>query len=204
ARRLRAAPPGGPGLEAAAAAAAVPRSEERAEGTAVPAGREEDRGRCRRGGEREPGPERALGHRTKVLILPRFECTILAHVRSAPTGSVAAVPVARTASRRPVDRTWSREVSRNSLPSHDRTPPRAPPGPVRRAVLPAAGRGTRMRTVAGARAKELLPVGGRPLIAHGLLDLAAAGVTEALVVVSPDKPELARELGPRVGGVALT
>jgi UTP-glucose-1-phosphate uridylyltransferase len=61
-----------------------------------------------------------------------------------------------------------------------------------------------MRAVAGARAKELLPVGGRPLIAHGLLDLAAAGVTEALVVVSPDKPELARELGARVGGVALT
>src|SRR5262245_35377465 len=61
-----------------------------------------------------------------------------------------------------------------------------------------------MRAVAAARAKELLPVGGRPLLVHGLLDLAAAGVTEALVVVSPDKPELARELGPRVGGVALT
>jgi len=94
-------------------------------------------------------------------------------------------------------------VSRNSLPSHDRTPPRDPIVPVRRAVLPAAGRGTRMRAVAGARAKELLPVGGRPLIVHGLLDLAAAGVEEALVIVHPDKPELARELGSRVGGVAL-
>src|SRR5262249_31899118 len=175
ARRLRAAPPGGPRIESAAAAAAVPRSEERAEGTAVPAGREEDRGRGRRRGEREPGPERALGHRTKVLILPRFECTILAHVRSAPTGADAVPHRARTAPRPPVDRPWSREVPRNSLPSHDRTPPRAPIGPVRRAVLPAAGRGTRMRAVAGARAKELLPVGGRPLIVHGLLDLAAAG-----------------------------
>ena len=61
-----------------------------------------------------------------------------------------------------------------------------------------------MRALAGALAKELLPVGGRPLIVHGLRDLAAAGVEEALVVVSPDKPELARALGSRVDGVALT
>jgi UTP-glucose-1-phosphate uridylyltransferase len=60
-----------------------------------------------------------------------------------------------------------------------------------------------MRAVAGARAKELLPVGGRPLLAHGLHDLAAAGVTDALIVVGPDKPELARELGSRVSSVAL-
>jgi len=36
---------------------------------------------------------------------------------------------------------------------------------VLRAVLPAAGRGTRMQAVRGAQAKELLEVGGRPLAA---------------------------------------
>jgi UTP-glucose-1-phosphate uridylyltransferase len=71
-------------------------------------------------------------------------------------------------------------------------------------VLPAAGRGTRMQAVRGAQAKELLAVGGRPLIVHGLRDVAAAGVTEALVVVSPDKPELERTLGPALDGVSLT
>jgi UTP--glucose-1-phosphate uridylyltransferase len=74
---------------------------------------------------------------------------------------------------------------------------------VRRAVLPAAGRGTRMAAVRGAQAKELLDLGGRPLIAHGLHDVAAAGVTQALVIVSRDKPELERTLGHDVGGVAL-
>lgn len=74
---------------------------------------------------------------------------------------------------------------------------------VRRAVLPAAGRGTRMAAVRGGHAKELLGLGGRPLIAHGVHDVAAAGVTEALVVVSPDKPELEQALGRAIDGVTL-
>lgn len=74
---------------------------------------------------------------------------------------------------------------------------------VRRGVIPAAGRGTRMRVVAGEGAKELLSVGGRPLICHGIADLAASGVTEALIVTSPDKPELVTALGPSHAGVAL-
>src|SRR5262245_1316768 len=60
-----------------------------------------------------------------------------------------------------------------------------------------------MQELRGARAKELLEVGGRPLLRHGLRDVAQAGVTKALVVVSPDKPELARALGREAEGVEL-
>jgi dTDP-glucose pyrophosphorylase len=70
-------------------------------------------------------------------------------------------------------------------------------------VLPAAGRGTRLRAIARGRAKELLTVGGRSLIDRALADLAAGGITEALVVTSPEKTELARTLGERLHGVAL-
>lgn len=79
---------------------------------------------------------------------------------------------------------------------------RSPPI-VRCAVLPAAGRGTRMQEVRGGQAKELLDLGGRPLVRHGLRDVASAGITRALVVVSPDKPELARALGRSAEGVEL-
>ncbi len=75
--------------------------------------------------------------------------------------------------------------------------------PIRRAVIPAAGRGTRMRTIAGARPKELLPVGGRSLLAHALADLAAGGIEEALLIVSPGKPEIAATLGSSCAGIRL-
>lgn len=75
---------------------------------------------------------------------------------------------------------------------------------VRRAVIPAAGRGTRMQSVSADQAKVLLPVAGQPLVVHALRDLAAAGVTEALVITSPDKPEIERRLGRSIEGIALT
>lgn len=74
---------------------------------------------------------------------------------------------------------------------------------VRRAVVPAAGRGTRMQAVAGALPKELLPIGGRPLLVHALADLAAGGIEEALVIVSPEKPQIAAALGDACAGVRL-
>lgn len=74
---------------------------------------------------------------------------------------------------------------------------------VRRAVVPAAGRGTRMQAVAGALPKELLPIGGRPLLVHALADLAAGGIEEALVIVSLEKPQIAAALGDACAGVRL-
>jgi UTP--glucose-1-phosphate uridylyltransferase len=65
---------------------------------------------------------------------------------------------------------------------------------VAKAVVPAAGLGTRMRSLAGDRPKELLEVGGKPLIAHAVEGLAASGICEIAVVVSPAKEEIRRFL----------
>lgn len=58
---------------------------------------------------------------------------------------------------------------------------------IRRAVIPAAGHGTRMRAIAGTEPKELLPVGDRPVLRHVLDEALAAGLDEIALVVSPAK-----------------
>ena len=57
-------------------------------------------------------------------------------------------------------------------------------------VIPAAGLGARLRSITGGSPKELLPLGGKPLIWHGLREARNAGFKSALVVVSRSKPEL--------------
>src|SRR5579871_1985877 len=57
------------------------------------------------------------------------------------------------------------------------------------AILPAAGKGTRMKSVASG-SKELLPVAGKPVLAHVLDEALAAGVDDCMVVLSPNKPDL--------------
>ncbi len=65
---------------------------------------------------------------------------------------------------------------------------------VTRAIIPAAGRGTRVASVRGDLPKEMIDVGGLPMIALALIELALSGITDVAVVVSPDKPELAEFL----------
>ena len=54
---------------------------------------------------------------------------------------------------------------------------------VTRAVLLAAGRGTRMRELTAEVPKPMLAVHGRPILAHIVAGLKAAGVTDVLIVV---------------------
>ncbi|MCH7497636.1 MAG: nucleotidyltransferase family protein [Candidatus Marinimicrobia bacterium] len=52
-----------------------------------------------------------------------------------------------------------------------------------RALIPLAGRGTRLLPHSAGRQKALLPVGGRPVLDHILEPLVAAGVSEIILVV---------------------
>jgi len=61
---------------------------------------------------------------------------------------------------------------------------------VTKAVIPAAGLGTRLRPMTLGMPKELLPVGKKPIIQHALEKYMAAGISEFCIIVSPEKPQL--------------
>lgn len=61
---------------------------------------------------------------------------------------------------------------------------------VKKAIIPCGGKGTRMASLTGGRAKELMPVAGRPQLLWVLAECAASGVDEVLVVASPNKQDL--------------
>ncbi|MEM7070218.1 MAG: sugar phosphate nucleotidyltransferase [Pseudomonadota bacterium] len=56
------------------------------------------------------------------------------------------------------------------------------------AVLPVAGRGTRMLPASKAIAKELMPVGNLPLIAHAIIESRRAGIKDFVIITNPQKP----------------
>ncbi|HEY3282768.1 MAG TPA: sugar phosphate nucleotidyltransferase [Armatimonadota bacterium] len=58
---------------------------------------------------------------------------------------------------------------------------------VTRAIIPAAGLGTRMRPLTLACPKELLPLGAKPVLHHVLDEAAEAGLERVCVVISPAK-----------------
>ncbi|MGC9317078.1 MAG: UTP--glucose-1-phosphate uridylyltransferase [Armatimonadota bacterium] len=59
--------------------------------------------------------------------------------------------------------------------------------PITRAIVPAAGRGTRLFPVSKAQPKEMLPLGTRPVIEGVAEELISAGVTEILVITGTGK-----------------
>lgn len=67
----------------------------------------------------------------------------------------------------------------------------------RRAMILAAGLGTRMRPLTDTRPKPLVPVGGKALIDYVLDRLAAAGVDTAIVNVHHFADQLEQHLKPR-------
>lgn len=62
---------------------------------------------------------------------------------------------------------------------------------IRKAVIPAAGFGTRMLPITSAVAKELLPVNGRPVIEHVVKEAVQAGIKEVILVLSEGKEAVA-------------
>ncbi len=59
--------------------------------------------------------------------------------------------------------------------------------PIRKAVIPVAGLGTRMLPATKAIPKELLPVFDRPIIEHVVKEAIAAGITEIILVTRSGK-----------------
>jgi UTP--glucose-1-phosphate uridylyltransferase len=69
-----------------------------------------------------------------------------------------------------------------------------------KAVLPAAGLGTRLRPLTRALPKELLPIGRLPVLAHIVRELRGAGITQALFIVSERKPQIRAYFGDEYAG----
>jgi UTP--glucose-1-phosphate uridylyltransferase len=64
------------------------------------------------------------------------------------------------------------------------------PAPVTKALIPCGGKGTRMSALTGGAAKELLPIGGVPLVLRVMEECAASGIGEVLIVSAPGKSDL--------------
>src|SRR3990167_4305407 len=64
-----------------------------------------------------------------------------------------------------------------------------------KAIILAAGRGGRMREFSDHTPKPLLPVNGKPLIAHHLIALNRIGVKEAVINVCYLAEKIQNELG---------
>ncbi len=58
---------------------------------------------------------------------------------------------------------------------------------VRKAIIPAAGLGTRLLPASKAVPKELFPVGGKPVIQYVVEEAARSGITDILIVIGPGK-----------------
>lgn len=58
---------------------------------------------------------------------------------------------------------------------------------ITKAVIPAAGRGTRLLPATRSQPKEMLPLGRKPCIQYVVEELAGAGITDILIITGKDK-----------------
>ncbi len=61
------------------------------------------------------------------------------------------------------------------------------PPTISKAVIPAAGIGSRLLPLTKAIPKEMLPVGDKPVIEHTVRELVSSGITDITIVVSGGK-----------------
>lgn len=70
---------------------------------------------------------------------------------------------------------------------------------ITRAIVPAAGRGTRLYPITKAQPKEMLPLGPRPVIQGVAEELIAAGVTDVLLITGESKRAIEDHFDPAAG-----
>jgi histidinol-phosphate/aromatic aminotransferase/cobyric acid decarboxylase-like protein/CTP:phosphocholine cytidylyltransferase-like protein len=80
---------------------------------------------------------------------------------------------------------------------------RSEPRPVRRAVILAAGRGSRLHAKTWDAPKCLVEVGGESILERALRALASEGITEALIVVGYKSDVLRARIGARYAGIDI-
>ena len=68
---------------------------------------------------------------------------------------------------------------------------------VRKAVIPAAGLGTRFLPITKSVPKELLPIMNRPMLQYVVEEAAEAGIEEVIIVTAPGKESIASYFQPR-------
>ena len=68
---------------------------------------------------------------------------------------------------------------------------------VRKAVIPAAGLGTRFLPITKSVPKELLPIMDRPMLQYVVEEAAEAGIEEVIIVTAPGKESIASYFQPR-------
>ncbi len=81
--------------------------------------------------------------------------------------------------------------------------PKIEPKPVRRAIVLAAGRGSRLHSLTGDAPKCLTVIGGEPLLERALKALANQGITEAVVVIGYMGNVVRDHIGAHFGGVDI-
>lgn len=70
-------------------------------------------------------------------------------------------------------------------------------------IVPAAGKGSRLGAVTASRPKGLVPVGGRPLLAHVYESLAEIDVDRIVTVVGQSPSPIEAQFGGRFGEIPL-
>jgi UTP--glucose-1-phosphate uridylyltransferase len=65
---------------------------------------------------------------------------------------------------------------------------------LKKAIIPAAGMGTRVQEMTHGLPKEMLPIGGRPMISYAIQEAALSGLEELYIVINEHKEVLRRYL----------
>jgi|GEM_PF-4996402 len=59
-----------------------------------------------------------------------------------------------------------------------------------KAIIPAAGHGTRMRCITHSQSKELMKIAGNPLIYYSIKECLRAGIDEIIIIVNKNKQDI--------------
>jgi UTP--glucose-1-phosphate uridylyltransferase len=65
---------------------------------------------------------------------------------------------------------------------------------LKKAIIPAAGMGTRVQEITQGLPKEMLPLGGRPMISYAIQEAALSGLEELYIIINERKTILRRYL----------